>query len=85
MLKPWDGGEWKDKDMDKKFLGWAAWFIFLIILDFSVPFLCFKHVPKVTGSFLFWVTWILVAIVSMFLIFLKWNEPPEITKGNDHE
>jgi hypothetical protein len=40
-----------------------------------------KGVPKVTGSFLFWTLWIVVATVSMFLIFLKWRE----NHGNNEE
>jgi hypothetical protein len=31
-------------------------------------------VQKVTGAFLFWIIWTLVAIVSMFIIFLGWRE-----------
>jgi len=46
----------------KVFWGWVAWFLFLFVLDFTIPFLGLKDVPKVTGSFLFWILWILVAI-----------------------
>lgn len=60
--------------MGKAFWGWMYWFVLLFILDFTVPFLLFKDVPKVTGSFLFWIIWIIVAITSMFVIFLRWRE-----------
>ncbi|GLI32954.1 hypothetical protein [Desulforhabdus amnigena] len=60
--------------MRKSFGAWVSWFVFLIALDFVVPFCVLKDIPKITGSFLFWVVWILVAIVSMFLIFLRWQE-----------
>lgn len=67
--------------MDKVFWAWVAWFIFLFALDFTIPFFVLKGVPKVTGSFLFWTLWIVVATVSMFLIFLKWRE----NHGNNEE
>lgn len=67
--------------MDKVFWTWVAWFIFLFALDFTIPFFVLKGVPKVTGSFLFWTLWIVVATVSMFLIFLKWRE----NHGNNEE
>lgn len=60
--------------MGKAFWGWVCWFIFLFILDFTVPFHMLKDVPKITGGFLFWVIWIVAAIISMFIIFLKWKE-----------
>lgn len=65
--------------MGKLFWGWVAWFLFLFVLDFTIPFIGFKHVPTVTGSFLFWTLWIVVAIASMFLIFSRWRE----NHGND--
>ena len=60
--------------MGKLFWGWIAWFLFLFALDFTIPFIGFKHIPKVTGSFLFWILWVVVAIASMFLIFFRWRE-----------
>ena len=61
--------------MGKGLCGWIAWFLFLLVLDFAIPFVWLKSVPKITGSFLFWIVWISVAIGSMFLIFLRWREP----------
>jgi hypothetical protein len=60
--------------MGKVFYGWVCWFVFLFILDFTIPFYLLKNVPTVMGSFLFWVIWMLVAIASMFIIFLRWRE-----------
>jgi len=60
--------------MGKFFWGWVCWFVFLFILDFTIPFYVLKNVPTVMGSFLFWVIWMLVAIASMFIIFLRWKE-----------
>jgi hypothetical protein len=53
---------------------WLGWFVFLFVLDFWVPFTVLTRIPKMTGSFLFWILWICVAIVSMFVMFLKWRE-----------
>jgi len=53
--------------------GWLMWFIFLFFLDLVVPFTWLSHVQKVTGAFLFWILWTIVALASMFAIFLKWR------------
>jgi hypothetical protein len=60
--------------MQKSFVIWVVWFVFLFILDFWVPFFILTDVPALRGSFLFWIVWIVVAIVSMFILFLKWQE-----------
>ena len=63
--------------MGKVFWGWVCWFILLFVVDFTIPFHVLKGVQKVSGSFLFWIIWVAVAIASMFAIFLRWGE-----KGN---
>lgn len=60
--------------MSKAFWGWVCWFIFLFVVDFIIPFHTLKGVRQVQGSFLFWIIWIAIAIVSMFAIFLRWRE-----------
>jgi hypothetical protein len=60
--------------MGKALWGWVCWFIFLFIVDFTIPFHTLKGVGKVSGSFLFWIIWMAVAIMSMFAIFLRWRE-----------
>ncbi len=60
--------------MQKSFVLWVIWFVFLFILDFFIPFFLLKDVPALKGSFLFWMVWILVAVVSMFIMFLPWQE-----------
>jgi hypothetical protein len=60
--------------MSKSLQNWGLWFLFLFVLDFVVPFSVLKDIPRLSGSFLFWMVWIVVAIVSMFIIFLKWQE-----------
>lgn len=60
--------------MSKSFKGWVLWFLILFILDLFVPFVLLKETPTWLGSFLFWLLWIVVAIFSMFVIFLRWQE-----------
>ena len=60
--------------MGKAFGGWVLWFIVLFIVDFTIPFHQLKGIQKVQGSFLFWIIWMAIAIVSMFAIFLRWRE-----------
>jgi hypothetical protein len=60
--------------MGRSFWGWVSWFVFLFALDFIVPFKILKDSPTLMASFLFWVLWVIVAIVSMFIIFLRWQE-----------
>ncbi len=57
---------------------WAGWFLLLIAIDFYVPYRLLQDVPGISGSFLFWTIWILVAIASMFVMFLRWRD-------DDHE
>jgi len=64
----------KDSMMNKKFWFWLAWFGILLILNFTLPFTALSNIPSLYGSFLFWVVWGLVAIISMFFMFLGWRE-----------
>ena len=60
--------------MDKKFWFWLAWFGSLLVLNFTIPFTVLQDIPYLYGSFLFWVIWGMVAIISMFIMFLGWRE-----------
>jgi hypothetical protein len=54
---------------------WAwTWFVFLLVLNIAIPWFVLTHVEKMSGAFLFWVVWVAVAIISAFVIFLKWRE-----------
>ena len=54
---------------------WAwTWFVFLLVLNIAIPWFVLTHVEKMSGVFLFWVVWVAVAIISAFVIFLKWRE-----------
>ena len=59
--------------MQKSLALWIAWFVFLLLLNFYIPFVVLVDIPNLSGSFLFWVVWVVVAIISMFIIFLKWD------------
>ena len=54
---------------------WAwTWFAFLLALDIAIPWFVLTRVEKVSGAFLFWTVWVVVAIISAFVIFRKWRE-----------
>jgi len=56
-------------------LKWAwAWLVFLVILDIIIPWFVLARVERISGAFLFWTIWAAVAIVSAFVIFLRWKE-----------
>lgn len=60
--------------MKRAFWAWLSWFVFLFIADFVIPFHFFSDVKLMTGSFLFWIVWIVVALISMFIIVSKWRD-----------
>lgn len=54
---------------------WAwTWFGVLLVLDIVIPWFVLTRVEKVNGAFLFWTVWVVAAIISAFIIFLKWRE-----------
>jgi len=54
---------------------WAwTWFAFLLALDIAIPRFVLTHVEKMSGAFLFWTVWVVAAIITAFVIFLKWRE-----------
>jgi hypothetical protein len=54
---------------------WAwTWFAFLLALNIAIPWFVLTHVERLSGAFLFWTIWVAVAIISAFVIFLKWRE-----------
>jgi uncharacterized membrane protein YhaH (DUF805 family) len=60
--------------MSPSFWWWIGWFLFLFVLDFLIPFQYLMKVPKLSGSFLFWIIWILAAIASIFVMVLRWRD-----------
>jgi hypothetical protein len=59
--------------MSKSAWAWI-WFAFLLALDIAIPWYVLTRVETVSGAFLFWTVWVAVAIISAFVIFLKWKE-----------
>jgi hypothetical protein len=54
--------------------GWAwVWFAFLLALDIAIPWYVLTNVARISGAFLFWIVWAVAAIISAFIIFLKWR------------
>ena len=54
---------------------WAwIWLGFLLALDVAIPWFVLAHVEKMSGAFLFWTVWVVVVIISAFVLFLKWRE-----------
>ncbi len=59
--------------MSKSAWAWV-WLGFLVVLDILVPWFILNRVAKMNGVFLFWILWASAAIVSAYVIFLKWRE-----------
>ena len=54
---------------------WAwIWFAFLLALDIAIPWFVLTNVEKMRGAFLFWTIWVVAAIITAFVIFLRWRE-----------
>ena len=54
---------------------WAwIWFAFLLALDIAIPWFVLTNVEKMSGAFLFWTIWVVAAIITAFVIFLRWRE-----------
>ena len=60
--------------MKKSFWLWVGWFAILLLVNFILPFTLLARVASVKGSFLFWLIWIGVAIFSMFMMFMTWQD-----------
>ena len=60
--------------MKKSFWLWVGWFSILLLVNFILPYTLLADIASVKGSFLFWLLWAGVAVVSMFMMFLPWRE-----------
>ncbi len=60
--------------MKTPFWRWVFWFFLLFCIDFLVPFTLLAERPTLAGSFLFWVVWTLVAMISMLIITAGWQD-----------
>ena len=55
-------------------LAWAwVWFACLLALDIAIPWFVLTRVEKVSGAFLFWTIWVVLAIISAFVILRRWR------------
>ena|GEM_PF-1993159 len=68
-------------DMSNTLRFWLIWFGFLLLIDVLFPFFLLAGIPHAKGSFLFWTCWTLLAIGSMFVIFLRWRDAPTADEG----
>jgi len=68
--------------MKKPFWLWIAWFTLLLLIDFILPFTLLAGVASIKGSFLFWLIWAGVAVVSMFVMFMPWRENAALLEGD---
>jgi len=59
--------------VSKSRIAWA-WLALLVVVDLALPWGVIGTSPRFSGPFLFWVVWTLVAIASMFVLFLRWRE-----------
>jgi hypothetical protein len=59
--------------VSKSRFAWA-WLALLVVVDLLFPWGMVGATPHFSGAFLFWVLWTLIAIASMFVLFLRWRE-----------
>ena len=53
---------------------WAwSWFAFLLALDIAIPWFVLTRVERLSGAFLFWTIWVVVVIISAFVILRRWR------------
>jgi hypothetical protein len=52
----------------------GGWLCGLLIADIVFPWYVLSGQASFAGAFLFWVVWIIIAIASMFVFFLRWRE-----------
>lgn len=60
--------------MENKRKLWVTWFIILILSAYIVPYIFMRESGKITGPFLFWIIFSLLAILSIFIITAKWRD-----------
>ncbi|MDK2821167.1 MAG: hypothetical protein PWP31_1132 [Clostridia bacterium] len=55
-------------------LGWVMWFVLLILSAYIVPYVFMGNLPKMSGPFLFWTLFALVAIISTIRVTNYWRD-----------
>ena len=66
--------EKQKKKFSKIRKGYLIWFLILLGLDYTIPYTLLKNIPRIYGSFLFYIIWSLITIISMFTIFIRWRD-----------
>lgn len=55
-------------------IGWALFFLVLVLSAFVVPFVFFSGLPKIYGAFLFWFLFALAASAGVGAITARWRD-----------
>ncbi|MFW5976585.1 MAG: hypothetical protein ACOCQS_01425 [Bacillota bacterium] len=56
---------------ERKF--WLIWLVILVLSAYIVPYYVINDVEKITGPFLFWTIYAIIAIISTLIIINKWR------------
>ncbi|MDI3547380.1 MAG: hypothetical protein PWR10_1032 [Halanaerobiales bacterium] len=60
--------------MTKRRLLWVVWLVILILSAYIVPYILLHDVNKITGAFLYWTLFALIAIFSTIKIINYWRD-----------
>ncbi|MCL6479102.1 MAG: hypothetical protein K6T65_11920 [Peptococcaceae bacterium] len=60
--------------MRGQLIGWAVWFLIIVLAAFIVPFYFLSGVAKMYGAFLYWGVFAMAAIISVGIITSKWRD-----------
>lgn len=58
---------------DKKLIIAVSWFLFLLLLNYSVPYTILLDISEFNGSFLFWTLLSIISIGSMIFMMSRWR------------
>ena len=59
--------------MNEKRKIWVIWLLILVLSAYIVPYFIINDVQTITGPFLFWSLYAVIAIISTFKIIDKWR------------
>lgn len=60
--------------MTKRRLLWVIWLVILILSAYIVPYILLNDINKITGAFLYWTLFALIAIFSTIKIVNYWRD-----------
>jgi len=52
---------------------WTIWFLIIVLSAFIVPFSFLSGIYRITGAFLYWGVFAIIAIISVGIITSKWG------------